>query len=41
MVAIQQATGQALVGTRQAEQAAQDLQNLAHSLQQAITVYRL
>jgi methyl-accepting chemotaxis protein len=41
MVAIQQATTQALASTRQAERAAQDLHSLAQSLQQAIAVYRL
>jgi NO-binding membrane sensor protein with MHYT domain len=41
MTAIQQAMTQALVGTRQAEQAAQGLHSLAQSLQQAIAVYRL
>jgi hypothetical protein len=38
---IQQATVQALVGTRQAERAAQDLHSLAQSLQQTIAAYRL
>jgi methyl-accepting chemotaxis protein len=32
---------QTLVGTRQAEQTAQGLLSLAHSLQQSIAVYRL
>ena len=41
MTNIQQATVQALTSTRQAERAAQDLHNLAQSLQQTIAVYRL
>jgi methyl-accepting chemotaxis protein len=41
MTAIQQAMKQTLVGTRQAEQAAQGLLTLAQSLQKAIAVYRL
>lgn len=41
MTAIQQAMRQTLMGTRQAEQAAQGLLTLAQSLQQAIAVYRL
>ena len=41
MTAIQQATQQTLIGTRQAEQAAQGLHTLAQSLQQAIAVYQL
>lgn len=41
MTNIQQATSQALAGTRQVEQAAQDLHALAQSLQQAIAAYRL
>ncbi|HEX5689480.1 MAG TPA: HAMP domain-containing protein, partial [Roseiflexaceae bacterium] len=41
MSAIQQATTQALAGTQQAEQAAQDLYALAQSLQRAIATYRL
>jgi NO-binding membrane sensor protein with MHYT domain len=41
MTAIQQAMTQTLLGTRQAEQAAQGLLSLAQSLQQSITVYRL
>jgi methyl-accepting chemotaxis protein len=41
MTAIQQAMTQTLMGTRQAEQAAQGLLSLAQSLQQAIAVYRL
>jgi methyl-accepting chemotaxis protein len=41
MMNIQQATVQALAGTRQAERAAQDLHNLAQSLQQTIAAYRL
>jgi methyl-accepting chemotaxis protein len=41
MTAIQQAMTQTLMGTRQAEQAAQGLLTLAQSLQQAIATYRL
>jgi methyl-accepting chemotaxis protein len=41
MLNIQQATTQALAGTRQAERAAQDLHTLAQSLQQAVAAYRL
>lgn len=41
MTAIQQATTQALAGTRQVEGAAQDLQKLAHALQEATATYRL
>jgi methyl-accepting chemotaxis protein len=41
MLNIQQATTQALAGTRQAERAAQDLHALAQSLQQAVAAYRL
>jgi NO-binding membrane sensor protein with MHYT domain len=41
MTSIQQAMRQTLLGTRQAEQAAQGLHTLAQSLQQAIAVYQL
>jgi len=41
MANIQQATTQALASTRQAERAAQDLNTLAQSLQQAVAAYRL
>lgn len=41
IIAIQQATSQALTSTRQAERAAQDLHTLAQSLQQAVSTYRL
>jgi methyl-accepting chemotaxis protein len=41
MTAIQQAMTQTLMGTRQAEQAANGLLTLAQSLQQSIAVYRL
>jgi methyl-accepting chemotaxis protein len=41
ITAIQQAMTQTLMGTRQAEQAAQGLLALAQSLQQSIAVYRL
>jgi methyl-accepting chemotaxis protein len=41
MLNIQQATTQALASTRQAERAAQDLNTLAQSLQQAVAAYRL
>jgi methyl-accepting chemotaxis protein len=40
MTAVQQAMRQTLMGTRQAEQAAQGLLTLAQSLQQSIAVYR-
>jgi methyl-accepting chemotaxis protein len=41
MLNIQQATAQALASTRQAERAAQDLNTLGQSLQQAVAAYRL
>lgn len=41
MIAIQQATTQALASTRQAERAAQDLHTLAQALQQTVGAYRL
>lgn len=41
MTSIQQATTQALASTRQAERAAQDLHELARSLQQTISIYQL
>lgn len=41
MLAIQQATTQALASTRQAERAAQDLHLLAQTLQQTVGAYRL
>jgi methyl-accepting chemotaxis protein len=41
MVGIQQATTQALAGTRETEHAAQSLNNLAQSLQEAVTAYQL
>jgi methyl-accepting chemotaxis protein len=41
MLNIQQATTQALASTRQAERAAQDLNTLGQSLQQAVAAYRL
>jgi methyl-accepting chemotaxis protein len=40
MGAIQQSTNELVAGMRQAEQAARDLQTLAHSLQQASTAYQ-
>jgi hypothetical protein len=41
MSAIQQSSTQTLSSTRQAEQAAKDLNALAQSLQNAITAYHL
>jgi methyl-accepting chemotaxis protein len=41
MVAIQQSTTQALASTRQAERAAQDLHELAQSLQKTISNYQV
>jgi len=41
MVGIQQATAQALAGTRETEHAAQSLHNLAQSLQEAVAAYEL
>jgi len=41
MSGIQQATNQALAGTRETERAVQSLHDLAQSLQLAVAVYRL
>lgn len=41
MTSIQQATNQSLASTRQAERAAQDLHDLAKTLQETVTAYRL